>query len=142
MTSDLGPRGRGFSRRTTSLNTSSVSPLGRGRSSGGAGSRSRRTTSLRSMTARLMGRASPPRGHTGQGRRRSVDAPGRCGRRRADRRWRLLVLRGGRLREEPGVVALPRRRDLAQQLGDLRLDVLVGDVVEAVVLLVALVRVV
>src|SRR3954464_14881217 len=127
MTSDLGPRGRGFSRRTTSLSTSRVSPLGSGRSSGGADNRPRSTTSFRSMTERLMPPASPACLERGQGRPRVVDGPGRCGRRSSFRRWLLLLACRGLL-EQPGVVALDRGRALAQQLGDRGLDVVRGDV--------------
>src|SRR3954454_21264293 len=126
MTSDLGPRGRGFSRRTTSLNTSRVSPLSSGRSAGGADNRPRMTTSFRSMTARLMQAASPFCSTPARAAHRAVDGPGRCGRRRSLRRW-LLLLVGGRLLEQPRVVTLDRRRDLAEQLRHLRLDVGLGD---------------
>src|SRR4051795_13367995 len=112
------PRARGSGRRTTRRKVTSVSPLGRVRSSAGADIRPRSTTSFRSMTATLMEQASAPLAATPRGRRelwtavRGVD----------DRRevvsrslWRGVAVRR--------VGTIGRRLDLTEQFGHLRLDI-------------------
>src|SRR3954447_16861404 len=112
-TSTAWPRDRGSGRRTTRRKVTSVSPLGRDLSSAGAETRPRGTTSFRSITATLMTAASPGDGAPGAGwpplwtGTPGVDGgPATC---------RRSVLR----------LVLPRWPDLAQELGDLPLDVLV-----------------
>src|SRR3712207_448574 len=131
------PLARESGRRTTERKLTSVSPLGRVLTSAGADSFPRSTTSFRSITATLMRAASPsPHGrprHTGglwTGPAGVDDAAPSVGDQVC--RWSgLSVVRsvGGQVCRWSALDVVLESVGLAQQLGDLGLDVLVEVVV-------------